>query len=285
MADGCDNCPDNEDLLTFNIHALRSIGVPSTYEYLPYVKDRQGSLMRIDIRGKDQHTHFASTNKWPYKFRIAKSYANSSDYQTSGNPFRDILNLGIPIKNIPFSLNIPKSEDVTDQRTTAKTIKLSLPSDFPIQKILYLAVYNQDRWKIITYGKIDSLKKMVSFNKIGCEVIYHLANYNKGSIRLIGKPFCIDSLGVPKKFVSLPNQTTTLRLTNIDEQNSIMTGGSYSLSYFENEQWRDVKGQIAINDSLIIHNIPKNTIYCIQKDQPGSSKRLFTYEHEKQVWR
>lgn len=57
----------------------------------------------------------------------------------------------------------------------------------------------------------------------------------------------------------------------------------YELFYFDGE-WRSLGKKKADSDSLEFYNVPKNAVLLLRDYSNGKEERIFTYEHDKQLW-
>lgn len=67
------------------------------------------------------------------------------------------------------------------------------------------------------------------------------------------------------------------------DDNKIVTGELYELFYWDGK-WLSLGQQLAKDDKLVYHDVPKNVIFRIHNHTQGNEHRPFTYENGKQVW-
>ena len=67
------------------------------------------------------------------------------------------------------------------------------------------------------------------------------------------------------------------------DDNDICPGDLYELFYW-NKQWISLGGQIAEENTLTYHNVPKNSLLWLRNLTKGHEERPFTYENGKQIW-
>ena len=193
-----DRSIEHKDLANFKIlqnYALRSLGIPSSIEFAPFIDNSNQGEMILATFDSDHGTfnhHFYSEI---YKFRVPKFYRNTFEIRSSKNPFFEVHKLGVEYENIPFALNIPNSIDITNERTKVKDIVIKIDGKEQTEKVLYLVAGGNDLRKVISWGQVDTIMKNVRFKNIGTQITYQLASYRKGKLNLIGQKFFLDSLG------------------------------------------------------------------------------------------
>ncbi|WP_312188830.1 hypothetical protein [Sphingobacterium sp.] len=186
---------DFKNLKILQNYALRSLGIPSSIEYAPFIDNSNRGEMIVSTFDSDHGTFNHHYYSEIYKFRVAKFYRNTFETRSSINPFFEIYKLGIAYENIPFSLNIPNSIDITSERTKAKDIVIKIDGEKQTEKVLYLVAGRNDSKIVVSWGQIDPIMMNVCFKNIGTQLTYQLASYKKGKLKFIGQQFFLDSLG------------------------------------------------------------------------------------------
>jgi len=192
---GVEHIKDTEDAEILHVYALRALGVPCTLEYTPYLEPfREGdSFVHIfDTKGSN---YFKNKSRTIYANRVAKFYQIVSDPRKAKNPFVEIYRLGIPLQDIPLSLNIPKMIDITRERTKTFRVVVPVPENQLANKILYLATGHPGNWKIVSWSKINLLNKTATFENMGVNMSYQLTGYKNGIIDYINRPFVVEPSG------------------------------------------------------------------------------------------
>ncbi len=69
-----------------------------------------------------------------------------------------------------------------------------------------------------------------------------------------------------------------------NDDNDVVAGQQYELSYFENGRQRSAGIQRATNSSLTFENVPSSTLYILHNLGKGREERIFTYENNKIHW-
>ncbi|WP_285008990.1 hypothetical protein [Pedobacter faecalis] len=183
---------DFEDISVIYTHALRSVGVPATYEYIPVLSPHSDGLTYVHTFSYNARSSAFDLNSKKYNFRIAKCYRNEFDVRLCTNPYREILKLGVRECDIPLSLNIPKSIDVTGERTVVTDISFNLPKNFEKDKILYLSAFGVN-WRIISWAKVDDISNKITFTNIGVGLKYKIVRYKARLSTDVSKDFVVHS--------------------------------------------------------------------------------------------
>jgi len=195
LLDGDDNYPDLEDIAVLHVHALRSIGIPCAYEYAPTLDNYDRGIVIVSAFNGETRSFSNEISRNIYKFRVSKFYRNVFDLRGVKNPFSEINKLGIPIKDIPLALNIPKSVDITSEKTIVQDIEIKIKPKYSHSRVLYLAAGSKDNWKIVAWSEIKIPDNILLFKNMGTNVPYQLVAFKSGITRLIGSPFMIDTIG------------------------------------------------------------------------------------------
>ncbi len=186
---------DLEDISMTHVHALRSIGVPSTYEFTPTLDG--SSIGRTLVSTFNIATRSFKSDLYAnlYKFRVCKFYRNVFDQKLAINPYKELYDYGVATRDIPFTLNLPKMVDITPERTISYDIQLVIGKKLSNSKALYLATMTDKGWKIVSWSKVNKTSLAVVFKNMGANVHYRLASYSNGSAFFQGKPFLLDEFG------------------------------------------------------------------------------------------
>lgn len=67
------------------------------------------------------------------------------------------------------------------------------------------------------------------------------------------------------------------------DYNIVVEGNTYELFLWDNE-WQSLGKQIAMSTVLFYKNVPSNSILLLRNLSSGKEERIFSFEHNEQVW-
>lgn len=189
--------PDCIDRAFNEVMLKRSMGVPSTIDYVPHFPTSENRHYWVVTMDGKHKFNKATTYNSPY---AAKVYRKT--YSINPTP-EDLKNY------VPDILRDPYSKDVTEQYEKTTTIECKL-NDVPSSvNYGYLAVFNNLAWKEVAWSKLKRGK--LTFEKMGREVMY-MPTYYEGNTQKFGKyPIHVNLDGEVKEII--PNKNRTQKLT------------------------------------------------------------------------
>lgn len=173
--------------------------------------------------------------------------------------------------------------DVTNEYIATSNIKITTKS---IQKDIYLAVYNNNKWKEIAKGEIIDDKSYIFYN-MGRSIMYlPIAKKDYKGMNAISDPLSIDFLGNIKKYKINNNSTVHINLTQYLASLHITNNiDYYELAYWNINHWSTQCISGDQHKGFYAHNVPSNTLYTIIDKRDLKFKgRIFTYENNIIKW-
>lgn len=273
---GKNQIKDYEDYHIYRSNMLKYQGIPVFTQFTAHTRNLSARPYTTKYVDKG-----FSLDSLCYK-NVAKVYMSSFSKSDWHNPFDELIKLGIQLKDIPLSMNIPKMKDVTSRVTKVGSIKENFL--FPKYKngsetIFYLCSYTSGTWMPIDYsvfrrGKLD-------LNDIGLNVLYIFARYSNGNLRFASDPFVLQDSGVHLFKSNAENR----QLNKLKESNSkeLQPGQDYLLFQWTENGWREKK---KVNNYINSVNISEGAIYSLRKvgDKIGKNSRPFSIRNEEQIW-
>jgi hypothetical protein len=271
------------------IYAMKVMGLPVAFDYVPHWANRSGNHNWNALVFKNNvytfnaaegsigshKVEFIGVGRMKYKrakvFR--KTFAKNSDalyYVNYGE------------EEIPPLFQNTKFKDVTDQYIP--TSDVIIKTDKKTNRFGYLCVFDNQDWVPVYWGEIKS--KKVSFNKMGRDVAYLPAIYSGSRISPIADPIILMKNGDVRTLKANPNSKINLSLNRKypdDETNKIKPGDKYELFYWNNG-WVSLGSKVANNTVLEFASAPSNALFWLRDLTEGKQERIFTYENEQQVW-
>ena len=186
------NC---EDLANTSACVLRSKGIPSMIDFTPQWPSRNlghswnvllvNTGKNITIEGIDKSSPiepYKSMSKFGKVFR--KTYARNEE----------VLELLLTEKFIPPTLNNIFVKDVTKEYVKTYKVEVDILQDAKIKsKFAYLAVFNNQSWVPIAYGK--TRRNCSVFEDIGVDIVYLPVYYTEKREQAFNYPFLLDIKG------------------------------------------------------------------------------------------
>lgn len=279
-------------LTEFVCMALRTIGIVAAIDECPVWAHRnsghQWNVVRAESGkwlpfngGEDLIGEFKAIND---SVKAPKIYRK----QFSSNPsFAPV----VPMEEILLLFLNDRRRDVTSQYVQTADVTVS-PEIERTDSILYLAVFNDEQWKIVAWSTLQDGK--ATFLSMGCNDIVYLPVYYQQKILLpAGNPFILHADGTRTVLNVDPTQRTDriLENTNVMFDSKWMKakaaiGRELKLYYWDNE-WILCDTYVMREDKIIrFKNIPKNGLYLINgTGWDNTWQRIFTLDADgEQRW-
>lgn len=298
------------DMARMVLYPLRALGYATTIDYVVAWGNTNGSHYwnSLYIDGKMQpfmgvehginydpfsiYTHLKDSTKdglrYPgkvlrYTFSINEHYLKLMQKAGEGKSFKLFSNLYF--------------KDVTSEYFKVQDIHLSVPQTK--EQVLYLAVFNKNKWTPIAASFVEG--QSISFPDMKEDMLYLLVNAKKKAIK---PPFILkkDSIVFLKKTDSYTNIEMEYLQSRIMEYqygwghvesipNDYFKGIAedyyrkkpqknhlYKLCAFINNNWKIIAQSTATKEGKIVfHKIPQNMLYLIKDTNDNIISRCFTY--------
>ena len=184
------SCSENAEIVTL---ILRSKGLPVAIDYTPQWPDREGGhewCALWSVHGKTEQFNPFTSNPGYTSFQhqriskvFRKTYAENKCFSAKLKRHPEL------IETTGTSFFV----DVTKEYTNPKTISVKINRVF-LNKQVYLAVFDNEKWRPIWYGK--AVGRRARFKDVGSDVMYIAMTYhNKTGFTPISCPFHLDRLG------------------------------------------------------------------------------------------
>lgn len=181
--------------------------------------------------------------------------------------------------------------DVTHEYVSTSDVSLKIPmNDVLTNQYVYLAVFNAEQWKIVTWSKLENGKAL--FKNIGNNnIIYLPVFYQKGNVIPASDPFVLtpnNTQIIKPDFGSLSHVT----LEHFNKFYDIIwnvgdpeIGSKMELFYWKNKWISCGVYEIDEDRSLNFENVPEDALYWIKKHgELNTWQRIFTLKDDKQIW-
>jgi hypothetical protein len=191
---------------------MRSKGIPVGIDFTPQWPDRlYGHYWCVfpNLRGKTTMFNPFSTNP-DYPHYSHAEFAKV--YRRTYAPNKEYLRLIRKYKgNIPAINSDVFFKDVTDEYMRTADIKVNLLNGIhPSRKDAYIAVFDNNEWRPVSWGKIRMGK--ACFTGMGRRITYIILGYVNDGLVPISRPFYLDAQGEVVEFVMDDTHKTNIRL-------------------------------------------------------------------------
>ncbi len=267
----------------FNAYVLRSAGVPSTVDVVPFWGSKNGSHVTevywnnaekkmtpgpgryLERPAKVIRLTFKRHQNWS---KFIKPYVNENDFLLSY------------LQN-DYWLN------ATQEHTITSDIRISLNENKKKIKFGYVCVYDYGQWQPVFWGVF--LNDNLTFKNMGRNVLYRVAIPTELGLDYAGRVFLLDSSGKIRYFEPDYNKKQTMKLgkLNTGAEMWVKKNKVYSLYFMNSENnWNKISELRCTRDSVMeFKGVPSNALYrLIDNSGKGKLERIFSYELGRQIW-
>jgi hypothetical protein len=273
-------CEDAAALTTF---ALRSIGLPSTTDIVPYWATSTGGHTlnsTFDTNGKAIHFDVLSMDSLKEFVREpAKVFRATFSAQANA------LASQISQDEIPAGMLRSKCYvDVTQEYWQTRDLQCKIYTPQAENKIIYACVFNGGKFRPAWWGK--ARKDSVTFTNVCKGAIFLPKIYEKEKWITVGYPV----VSGYNKVVELKpsNETHTISIKEQAKYLKFRVGKKYRLSYYDKDGWKEIATKTAeeTTTEFIFENVPKNSLLWLVPSYSEGKERPFviTDEGERLWW-
>ncbi len=198
---------------------------------------------------------------------------------------------GISPGDMPPVFQFSNRTDVTQLYVSTSDVEIyPNPDIVGNEKIIYLSVFNDQEWQIVSWAPIENGKAI--FRKVGNNnIIYLPVLYKKGVTIPVAHPFILSANSM-KTIVPYKNQTINMELKYHNvfydfKWNIGLTkpGRNIELYYWENGWVLCGKYRAGEDHILRFTDVPGGALYWIKSNEwVNTWQRIFTIENGEQVW-
>lgn len=281
-----------KDITQFTALVMRTQGLAVAIDECPVWAHRNsGHQWNTFLNSDSKWTPFGGAETNPDEFISINDSVKAPKVFRHTYSFQD--NFGPPIENLADVPNVFHQKnriDVTKEYVSTSNVTVNLEDNvIKNNGILYLAVFNAEQWKIVSWAKIENGRAV--FNEMGNNnIIYLPVFYEKGVI----VPSCEPFLLTPNsKIIINPdlNSKDLITLKNYNKFYDIQwnvgipkTDWRMELLYWNNE-WVSCGINTVKKDNQLHFKIPKDGLYLIKShDWENTWQRIFTIKDNEQIW-
>jgi len=228
------NC---NDLTLFTMYAMRTAGLPVTYDFTPQWANRSLGHEWNSIMNNGEAIAFQIDDIVPFGEHISSRKNNrlAKVYRRMFSLQKESLAMQEPKEEIPPLFRNPFLKDVSEYYFKSVDINVDLLYSLPSRKqYAYIMFFNNREWSPVSWGRIQN--KNVIFQKLITGCAYIVMYYDKGIFHAASDPFYLDMDG--NKKILRPNlnnreSATILRKFPFSDTPVIterMPGGKFQLA-------------------------------------------------------
>jgi hypothetical protein len=290
LSEGKGSC---NSLTAVAVQTMRFFGIPTVIDECPVWAHRNsGHRWNAFLNDDGKWIPFSGAETNPDEFNVIndsvkapKIFRHTFSVQKDFQP---------PVENaedIPPVFRYPNRIDVTKQYVSTTDVEISPDSEkIGGEKIIYLAVFNDEEWRIVSWAKLENGKAV--FRKTSNNnIVYLPASYKNGKIIPVASPFILSGDSVIN-IVPDTSHKTDLELKyhnvffDLKWNIGITNAGRQTELYYWNNDWI-LCGECKVgNDHLLrFQAVPQNALYWIKSNEWDNTwQRIFTVENGEQVW-
>ncbi|GHT78832.1 hypothetical protein AGMMS50262_21880 [Bacteroidia bacterium] len=262
-----------EDYSVLALAVMRSKGIPIMEDFTPqWSFQPQAHSWNILLNNREKNMIFSAGSSNPGELhnpdtKMAKVFRRT--YAIN----RDIYNLHLSENYIPVVFRNYFIKDVTEEYLTTCDVDIEVPSEFKNKyKYAYLAVFDNNNWISVHYGKIKNGR--VKFEKMGKMCMYLPVLYGQQGIIPFSVPFHISIQGKIKKHEIIKNNF----LNSTIYRKYFIAGHCYEVGNRMQNGRFEVANCADFSDAVVIHRIMNFTVQ-------SKEFRLDTLKNTYRYWR
>lgn len=290
LSEGKGSC---NSLTSVTAQTMRFFGIPTAIDECPVWAHRNsGHRWNAFLNDNGKWVPFTGAETNPGEFKVISdsvkapkifrhTFSAQKGFQPPVNKAEDIPPVFRHANRIDVTELYVSTTDVEVFPDTAKVGK---------EKLIYLAVFNDEEWRIVTWAKYENGKSV--FIKTGNNrIVYLPVCYKNGKTIPVASPFILSGNSIIK---IIPDTTHKVNLElkyhniffdlkwNIGITNP---GRQTELYYWDNNWVLCGKYEAGEDHILRFTNVPGNALFWIKSNEWDNTwQRIFTVENGEQVW-
>jgi hypothetical protein len=272
---------------------MRFFGVPTAIDECPVWAHRNSGHRWNAFLGEDvKWIPFAGAETNPDEFNVINDSVKAP--KVFRHTFSPQKGFQPPINNlndIPPIFHFANRIDVTNQYVSTSDVEV-YPDMNMIGKdsIVYLAVFNAEEWRIVSWAKIENGKAI--FRKIGNNnIIYLPVCYENRQTTPVAKPFIL----TPGSMINIIPDTIHKTKLELKYHNiffdfkwniGITSQGRKTELYYWDNKWVLCGNYETGKDHVLrFSEAPQNALFWIKSNEWDNTwQRIFTFENGEQIW-
>lgn len=189
------------DYATQTIFVMRSLGIPVALDVIPHWGTYNMGHTFGAVIDNDGTTHdFSGSEDNPDSHLIRFCKEIPKIYRETFGVQKESLAMIHGTESIPPEFRNPCIKDVTGEYSVvnSKEVVIDIPIECPNQ-FIYLCVFDPKGWTPIDWAKYSDNK--ARFKHVGTNIVYQTAVYLRDTVRPVGAPFFLDTLGIAHPYI------------------------------------------------------------------------------------
>ena len=265
-----------EDLANYCLFILRSLGVATSYDFVPEWATSIGKHMWNTIISKNgRRISFTAGEKEIKEFKLKREPGKV--IRCTYSKQEETVAAQLPSEKIPNSyMRLQNYIDVTSEYWPCKDIPLNL---FPSQeKYAFITVFNGMQWRPVYYGRINNNKTV--FRKMACGAIYLPMFYQDDELKNAYYPVLMDKKGNTLLLKINHQKKIDLRIPEKGQYLICRANKKYTLYYWDGEWIKSGEKEIEKERELSFSGLPSNTVYLLIPEYSQGKDRPFTVQSD-----
>ncbi len=270
-----------EDIVGFKVFALRSQGIPSCVDAIPYWATSSGGHFLTNAFGSDLRPVSLEVinGSIPEERQLAREPAKV--LRTTYSKQAGTLASFTDTSSIPDGfMRMQNYRDVTADYWKTQDVKCRIPENKA--PVVYACVFNYSKWRPVWWGKAEN--GSVTFTNMPQGTVVLPSYYINGKTRPAGYPVAI--INHTQKELK-PNLQQRRSITLFWQQDYLVyrTGSKYKLYYWDNA-WKLLKEQVATNtEKMVFDNVPANALLLLRPEYSKGKERPFIIDEDgRRTW-
>jgi hypothetical protein len=275
------------------VQTMRFYGIPTAIDECPVWAHRNsGHRWNAFLNEDGNWIPFSGAETNPGEFNVINDSVKAP--KIFRHTFSAQKDFQPPVKNaedIPPVFRYPNRIDVTEQYVSTTDVEISHdPEKIGGEKIIYLAVFNDEEWRIVSWAELENGKAV--FRKTGNNnIVYLPASYKNGKIIPVASPFILSGNSVIN-IVPDTSHKTDLELKyhnvffDLKWNIGITNAGRQTELYYWDNDWI-LCGECKVGDDHLLRfpAVPQNALFWIKSNEWDNTwQRIFTVKNREQVW-
>lgn len=280
-------------LTQFTAQVMRTMGIPVAIDECPVWGHRNSGHQWNAVLDTTGHwIPFGGAETNPDEFdAVNDSVKAPKIYRHTFSEQKEFYSFGDGSHHLPPVFRNSYRQDVTSKYVSTSQVTISLDHDnSKLKRILYLAVFNAEKWRVVAGTEIKNGKAV--FNQVGNNnIVYLPVFYNEGKVVPAGDPFVLS--GNKQKNIGI--KTSVLSNYKLEYYNKFFDikwnigiprpGWRMELFYWDNKWISCGICTVGKDQRLHFTNVPEGAVFFIRShDWTNEWQRIFTIDDNNQEW-
>jgi hypothetical protein len=267
------------DVAIMDVYALRSQGIPSSYDYIPFWGTSTGSHIINSVF--DKRMKGLSFDLYKFNGIFGRPVREPAKvFRITYSKQKGTLASLLPQSEIPEGiLQTLNYTDATSQHWKTAEIQSNLFDTWQSNKVAYTCCYSGGKWQPVWWGWVKKGKATFSNMSVGCP--YLPAFYKNGDLVPAGYPIIVRDDG--SKMILEPDEVNVRKIIIKEEDKYLVfrPDNNYQLFYWK-DGWLLVDEKVASGRELYFDKVPANSLLLLVPEYSQGKERPFTIDEKGQ---